>query len=113
MSDGMMYGNDPVFMQHLLRFIGETVTIFTTSGGESGSGFTGVLISVNEDYVRLVTSIGAAPECSLGNNCDCFEDRRGSSRGFGRRGRRFPFRELGSVVDIPVCRIASFVHNTL
>ena len=30
-----------------MRYIGETVTIFTTSGGESGMGFTGVVISSN------------------------------------------------------------------
>lgn len=29
----------------LCRYIGQTVTIFTESGGLSGSGFTGVLMS--------------------------------------------------------------------
>ena len=117
MPEGMLYGNDLGFMRDLSRYLGETVTIFTTSGGESGSGFTGVLVAVNEDFVRLVTAIGTAPECSLGNNCDFLDDCRdfrGSDR-FGRRHhrRRGSFRDLGSVVDIPICRIASIVHNTL
>lgn len=111
-----VYGNGPYFVQHLTRFLGETVTIFTTSGGESGSGFTGVLTLVTPDYLRLVTAIGAPPACSLGNDCDCFGGGhglfggRGSRRGFRGFGRSFG---LGSVVDIPISRIASFVHNTL
>lgn len=119
MSDGLLYGNDPFFVQHLSRYLGETVTVFTTSGGESGSGFTGVLVYVSPDYIRIVTAIGCPPECSLGNACDC-------GRGYGNYGRYGKgygnyrdfdsyrkFSCLGSVVDIPLCRIASFVHNTL
>ncbi|HCT64565.1 MAG TPA: hypothetical protein DIC60_04775 [Lachnospiraceae bacterium] len=109
-------------MEHLKRFQGETVTLFTTSGGESGSGFTGVLTVVDCSYVRLVTAIASPPECSLGNGCDCCCDgfdggfRRGGRRGFRRVGSRRGFGRffgLGSVVDIPISRIASFVHNTL
>ena len=36
----------------------------------SGSGFTGVLISVNCDFVRLLSDIGPAPACALGSCCD-------------------------------------------
>jgi hypothetical protein len=127
----------------LARHIGQTVTIFTTSGGESGRGFTGVLALVNDRFVRLVTQIGSAPGCALGNCCDerhghdrcrCDErhernnyDRNNDDIGdndfvggeeFGNRDRdrnRFDCsgRTLGSVVDIPVDRIAAFVHNTV
>lgn len=124
----MYYSHDGNFIDHLRRFQGETVTIFTNSGGESGSGFTGVLTVVDCSYVRLVTAIASAPECSLGNSCDFCDGfdggfrrgsfgrgRRGFGRGFGRSfglgfGRGFG---LGSVVDIPISSIASFVHNTL
>lgn len=123
-SHAPVYGDGPFFVQHLTRFLGETVTIFTTSGGESGSGFTGVLTLVTPDYVRLVTAIGAPPACSLGNECDCLDGHglfgRGFRRGFRRGHRGFDgfegfgrFFGLGSVVDIPIVRIASFVHNTL
>lgn len=117
MQEDVFYASDMHFVEHLRRFIGETVTVFTTSGGESGSGFTGVLTYVAPEYIRLVIAVGAPPECGLGNacdfGCDGFEGRRGGS--FRRRfpTRRFPFFGLGSVVDIPICRIASFVHNTL
>jgi hypothetical protein len=86
--------------------VGETVTIFTTSGGESGSGFTGVIINVNDDFVRLVTRIGPPPGCALGNAC-C--DR------FNRRFRS-EFREIrsvGSVIVIPLDRIAAVVFNSV
>jgi len=56
----------------MARYIGKTVTIFTTSGGISGSGFTGVLASVDDRVVRLITRIGAGPACPLGpiqNGC--------------------------------------------
>jgi hypothetical protein len=99
------------FVNHLADYIGETVTIFTTSGGESGSGFTGVLLSVNNCFVRLIAQIGTAPGCALGNCCN--PHRRDGFRGeddgrFTCRGGR-----LGAVVDIPISKIASFVHNAV
>lgn len=123
-TGGAVYASDPFFVQHLQRYLGETVTIFTTSGGESGSGFTGVLSLVTCDYVRLVTAIGFPPECSLGNSCSGFGGFYGGGYGPGYRGGcgfrggfgrgfRSELFGLGSVVDIPIARIASFAHNTL
>jgi hypothetical protein len=113
------------FINGLSRFIGQTVTIFTTSGGESGRGFTGVLTSVNCDFVSLTTQIGPGPGCALGNPCDdingCCEEH--ISEGFGvapagtlgtntNRGQYYRL-NLGSIVEIPIDRIASFVHNSV
>jgi hypothetical protein len=115
-------------LRQLSRFIGETVTIFTTSGGESGRGFTGVLIGISRDpIVTLLTDIGPAPACALGSCCDrkhgrCHDededdfededDERGSrssrNNNIDCRGR-----STGAIVDIPLNRIAAFVHNTL
>ena len=53
----------------MMRHIGQTVTIFTTSGGLSGSGFTGVLLSVDCNCVRLLADIGAPPACPIGSAC--------------------------------------------
>lgn len=103
MSSG--FGGNQFFNCHIGKFIGETVTIFTTSGGLSGSGFTGVVLSVNCDFVRLVVRQGSAPANPLGENYhhDRCEDRR-------------PERcchKAGAVVDIPIDRIACFVHNAI
>lgn len=38
----------------MIRHIGQTVTIFTTSGGLSGSGFSGVLLSADCHCIRLL-----------------------------------------------------------
>jgi len=46
-------------VETMFRYIGQTVTIFTTSGGLSGSGFTGVLLSVDCNVVRLLCDVGA------------------------------------------------------
>lgn len=103
----------------LARHIGQTVTIFTTSGGESGRGFTGVLASVNCNFVRLITQIGPAPGCALGSCCDkphhCHGDNYGQGRGsLGERGISCNANNgFGSIVDIPVDRIAAFVHNAV
>jgi hypothetical protein len=123
MADGLFFIND------LTRFVGQTVTIFTTSGGPSGRGFTGVLASVNVNFVRLITQIGPAPSCALGSCCDdfhggCDRDREfDNDENFGQRGpggiggnpnrARCHVNTLGSIVDIPTDRIASFVHNSV
>lgn len=114
--------NERGIEKELENFIGKTVTIFTTSGGESGSGFTGVLIRVNSRFVTLITKIGPAPGCALGNACtdtmsditddeDEFTDHRRTTRRTTRRRR--VIRNLGAETDIPIDRIASFVHNAV
>ncbi|MGE5473062.1 MAG: hypothetical protein ACM3UU_02445 [Ignavibacteriales bacterium] len=112
MSEGHGIFSDNI-VEHLSRFIGETVTIFTESGGESGSGFTGVVIFVNPCFVRLISCIGPAPSCALGSSCD-------SNFGFGNRCSNrckgdsgFDRNNLGSVTDIPTNKIVAFVHNAV
>ncbi len=123
MANGLGYGGVSGFTGNffdlLSGLIGETVTIFTTSGGQSGSGFTGVILSVNECFVRLVTHIGPAPGCALGNCC-------GPAVGYGMAGYGMPgygmpgygggygnVRTVGSVTDIPLDRIAAVVSNAV
>lgn len=105
MADG--YGYDIVC--DLARYVGQTVTIFTTSGGLSGCGFTGVLMSINDCYVRLLTNVGAAPSCPVGSDCGYPVGGAYSNKNIGCGG----YNLLGSVTVIPVDRIASFVHNAI
>jgi hypothetical protein len=150
MPNGFSIVND------LARHVGQTVTIFTTSGGESGRGFTGILASVNDRFARLIVQIGSAPGCALGSCCDDRHDRhdrcdcdrddgreegieidrdrdfdRDNDRDNDRRNDRRNDRDndrdndrirdrfdcngrtLGAIVDIPVDRIAAFVHNAV
>ena len=97
---------DMDMMDQLCGCVGETVTIFTTSGGESGAGFTGVVIATNDCYVRLLTRFGSAPDCALGNAC-CNPCRKNYNRG------ECGYKKFGSVIDIPMDKIAAFVHNAV
>ncbi len=102
-------------VEHMRRFIGKTVTIFTTSGGASGCGFTGVILSVNSRFVRLVTDQGFPPTNPLAENiCGDMDNGPGPRGGLGFcKGNDRPFRTVGSVCDIPVDRIAAFCHNAI
>ena len=46
-------------VESMSRYLGQTVTIFTTSGGLSGNGFTGVLAGICGCTIKLITDIGA------------------------------------------------------
>lgn len=108
------------FTAYMREFIGDTVTIFTTSGGASGFGFTGVILSVNSNFVRLMTEQGMPPVHPLADNV--LADFDGGGRigsGIGRTGNigkgndTGPSHSVSSVVDIPIDRITAFTHNAL
>ncbi|MCX7923486.1 MAG: hypothetical protein N3B21_15975 [Clostridia bacterium] len=127
------------FAALLANHIGETVTIFTSSGGQSGSGFTGVILTVNNVFVRLISRIGPPPGCALGNACTNFNTGYGYGAGVGTGGYPagypavpgpvlpasevgaitaggwdgYPVYTVGSVTDIPIASIVSFVHNAV
>lgn len=108
----------------LSKWAGTTVTIYTTSGGASGCGFTGVLILCDPCFVRLITCLGPAPCCSLGStcntcccptydNCAPMGKRWGGGRGGYGGGHNQAICNVGAVVDIPIDRIVAFVHNAV
>jgi len=117
-------------VESMARYLGQTVTIFTTSGGLSGNGFTGVLAGICGGCVKLITDIGAPPSCPIGSACcggfpnfegegefrghghGLCERRRGCGCG-GGRGRGRGWNWLGSVTEIPICKIVSFTHNAI
>jgi len=81
--------------EHLSRCIGRTVTVFVTCGGPSSLGFTGVPLSVNNTYLRIVIQAGPAP---AGLPCSQYF---------------YPSYETGAIANIPLNRIAAFSHNSL
>ncbi|HYE83277.1 MAG TPA: hypothetical protein VEG39_14070 [Clostridia bacterium] len=117
MVDGVAAGNayGGNIFDLLQDSIGETVTIYTTSGGDSGSGFTGVVLAVNPCFVRLITHIGPAPGCALGSCCGV-PGYGGGYGGYGMGGYGGGYgnvRTVGSVTDIPLDRIAAVVRNAV
>ena len=100
-----------ILAEDMCRYIGQTVTIFTTSGGLSGSGFTGVLLSIDCNVVRLLADVGAYPSCPLGSACDGNECNSCGGLGLGDGfGLQNP---LGAICVIPTCAIACFTHNAI
>lgn len=91
--------------EDLCRYIGQTVTIFTTSGGCSGSGFTGVLVSVSDCVVKLLVSAGEAPACPIGSSC--------SGYGYNNYNYGYSGNPLGAIAVIPTNSIAAFTHNAI
>jgi hypothetical protein len=120
------FGNQN-FVQLMNNYIGQTVTVFTTSGGASGCGFTGVVLDVNGRFIRLSNHQGTPPANPLSESIcgDMFGDNDGGSGGRGRGGNgnynscgrsdrhHYPVFTVGSVCDIPVDRIAAFCHNAI
>jgi len=101
--------------ENLCRYIGQTITIFTASGGLSGSGFTGVLISADCECIRLLTAFGLPPACPIGSACT------GSFGGENFNGRNFDMcnpgcgcdngfmgNPFGSMCVIPTSQVVSF-----
>ncbi len=101
-------------VEGMVRYIGQTVTIFTTSGGLSGCGFTGVLVSVDCNVVRLLADLGAPPACPVGSACTGPIGSGGYSGFGGGGGCGGGFNNpLGAIVVIPTCAIAAFTHNAI
>ncbi len=96
------------FIENLSRYIGETVTIFTQSGGESGYGFTGVIFTVNKCFVRLITQIGPAPGDAAS---PCYPDPNRINKNYYNG--CYIINNVGSITDIPINKISSFVHNAI
>ena len=114
-------GYDSCLLDSIAKNIGKIVTVFTASGGASGSGFTGLLTACDGDCIKLVTTLPAPPpypfpECSCGSRFNLYGDmgnQGGRCRLFGcSRGRtggaacQNPF---GSCTRIPICQIVSFI----
>lgn len=115
------------FEQLLRNYIGQTVIVFTTSGGVSGCGFEGVVLDVNCRFIRLSNQQGTPPTNPLSESIcgDQFDDCDGGGGPRGRGGmgglnpggrmdkHQYPVFTVGSVCDIPIDRIAAFCHNAV
>ena len=104
-----MEGYVNCLVESMFRYIGQTVTIFTTSGGLSGNGFTGVLLTADCNCIRLLADIGAPPACPVGSACTDFMTSTGIDNDFGG----FEGNPLGAVCVIPTCAIACFTHSAI
>lgn len=71
------------------------------------------------NVVRLLSDIGPAPGCALGSCCDRrgqrnrFDEEENNDDNFENTRFNCNGRNTGAVVDIPIDRIAAFVHNAV
>jgi hypothetical protein len=104
----MSYNNsrDNDLLRVLAANLGRMVTIFTKSGGCTGCGFTGLLVKVDCDFVKLTTELPCPPSNPFGpfNRC-C--DRHTNGRNHCRND------EFGTSCVIPVDAIVSFCFNEI
>lgn len=107
MEQNVIYDNSTL-LESMVNYIGKTVTIFTASGGESGTGFTGVLAAVTPTIVKLITDIGAPPACPLGSSCRTCKNNNNYSNN-----KLMRYNWLGSVTDIPIHSIVAFTHHAI
>lgn len=80
--------------------LGKVCTVFTKSGGASGCGFTGLLVQVNDDFIKVVTQL----PCACGQEFSTNINRPINNRCLGNNG-------LTTTCTIPTNAIASFVCN--
>jgi hypothetical protein len=98
---------------NLVNNIGRFITVFTSSGGASGSGFTGLLVEVNCHFIKLITSFPSAPRHPFGlENTNIFNDRRDRDRDCDHDHDHDRSR-FGTVIIIPIRHIVSFVFNEI
>ncbi|WP_207656921.1 hypothetical protein, partial [Clostridium sp. 2-1] len=96
----------------LSRNIGRVITVFTSSGGCSGNGFTGLLAEVNRQTIRLVSAFSSAPRHPFGRDFDdCDRDRRRDCDRDRDRDRDCDRNRFGTVIVIPIRSIVAFVFN--
>ena len=99
----MSINNTNNFLPLLANNIGRVVTVFCKCGGASGCGFTGLLVRVDCDFIKLTTSIPCAPSNPFGlfiNSGNAASNRRCGN-------------EFGTSCIIPTDAIVSFVFNEL
>jgi len=104
-----MVDSKQCLVDSMIRHIGQTVTIFTTSGGLSGNGFSGVLLTADCDCIRLLADIGAPPACPIGSSCTDVMTPLGIQNDAGG----FYGNPLGAVCVIPTCAVAAFAHHAI
>ena len=89
-------------VRQLRNNLGRVITVFTSSGGCSGRGFTGLLTEVNDDFIKLITSLPCAPRHPFGLGQGNFFDDRPCCRD-----------RLGTAIVIPINKIVSIAFNQI
>ena len=67
--NGIVNSQSYTFRRCLQDSLGKTITVFTSSGGTSGRGFTGLMTDISADCLRLLTKPSSSLERRNTRNC--------------------------------------------
>lgn len=90
------------FISQLDQIINQTITIIINNSS-SDNKISGVLISVNEDYISVVTYIGKSVPLTNENYINF-------NKMFPQKNRAI---SPGIIVDIPICKIAAVIRYAI
>jgi len=99
----MSNNNTNNILSILAANVGRVVTVFCKCGGAAGCGFTGLLVKVDCDFIKLTTEIPCAPSHPFGEFINNGNARRNTCCG----------NQFGTSCIIPIDTIVSFVFNEL
>jgi len=88
----------------LTTLIGKIITVFVDSGGASGNGFTGVLIEVLNDSIKLVTKLPEMTRCNSNRSGNVFNQ---------SCNRQHECSKLGTNTIIIINHITAFTYRDL
>ncbi|MEY8000147.1 hypothetical protein AB8U03_08030 [Clostridium sp. Mt-5] len=106
------------FIDTLKKYIGEMVTVCTTGGDPCKCNFTGILLGVNNYFIRLVIKVGAAPIYQARNNFSndlntCSDPYSSADNCNSVSDSRCENSSGSTLIDIPTNRIAAFLHSNV
>ncbi|SKA83023.1 hypothetical protein SAMN05428976_105156 [Clostridium sp. USBA 49] len=93
-----IYLEDDTFIQSLFKYIGQTIIVYIVGNKDGDLGFTGVLLDIKKDYIKILSKAMTPPVIDLESECKIEDIKKNS---------------LGIVINIPINKIAAFVHNAV
>ncbi|MHC6180240.1 hypothetical protein ACYUJ6_10355 [Clostridium sp. JNZ X4-2] len=106
------------FIDTLKKYIGEMVTVCTTGGDPCRCNFTGILLGVNNYFIRLAVKLGSAPiyqpRNNFSNNLNTCSDPYSSAENCNSVSDSCcENNSTSTLIDIPTNRIAAFLHSNV
>ncbi|MCI1946416.1 hypothetical protein [Clostridium luticellarii] len=104
------------FTEMLKKYIGQMVTIHTVGGNTSRCNFSGILLGVNNHFIRLILRVGSAPfypaKNDFINDLNTYSDPYSSADNCNSESKPCPENNnMSAFVDIPINKITAFFHG--
>ncbi|CAB1247074.1 conserved hypothetical protein [Clostridiaceae bacterium BL-3] len=106
------------FIDNLKKYIGKTVTVYTTGGDSCRYNFTGTLLGVNNYFIRLAIKSCPSPvyqtRTNFNDNLDISSDPYSSADNCNSESNPCPEdTNSGTIADIPIDKIAALLRSNV